>query len=41
MLSDFGTGAAWVGSLAAQRDGKVVAAGEVYRDQALARYLPR
>jgi uncharacterized delta-60 repeat protein len=41
VLSDFGTGADWVGALAAQRDGKVVAAGEVYGDQALARYLPR
>jgi hypothetical protein len=41
LLSDFGTGADWVGALAAQRDGKLVAAGEVYRDQAVARYLPR
>jgi uncharacterized delta-60 repeat protein len=41
VLSDFGTGADWVGALAAQRDGKIVAAGEVYRDQAVARYLPR
>src|SRR4029453_8670025 len=41
VLSDFGTGADWVGALAAERDGKVVAAGEVYGDQALARYLPR
>jgi hypothetical protein len=30
-----------VGALAAQRDGKIVAAGEVYGDQAVARYLPR
>ena len=41
LLSDFGTGADWVGALATQRDGKLVAAGEVYRDQAVARYLPR
>jgi uncharacterized delta-60 repeat protein len=41
VLSDFGTGADWVGALAQQRDGKLVAAGEVYGDQALARYLPR
>jgi uncharacterized delta-60 repeat protein len=41
VLSDFGTGADWIGALAAQRDGKVVAGGEVYRDQALARYLAR
>jgi uncharacterized delta-60 repeat protein len=39
--SDFGTGADWIGALAQQRDGKIVAAGEVYRDQALARYLER
>jgi uncharacterized delta-60 repeat protein len=41
VLGDFGTGADWVGALAAQRDGKIVAAGEVYGDQAIARYLPR
>jgi uncharacterized delta-60 repeat protein len=41
VLSDFGTGADWVGALAAQRDGKIVAAGEVYGDQALARYFSR
>jgi uncharacterized delta-60 repeat protein len=41
VLSDFGTGADWVGALAAQRDGKIVAAGEVYGDQAVARYLSR
>jgi hypothetical protein len=41
VLSDFGTGADWVGALAEQRDGKIVAAGEVYGDQAIARYLPR
>jgi uncharacterized delta-60 repeat protein len=41
LVSDFGTGADWVGALATQRDGRLVAAGEVYRDQALARYLPR
>jgi uncharacterized delta-60 repeat protein len=41
VLSDFGTGADWVGALALQRDGRIVAAGEVYGDQAVARYLPR
>lgn len=41
VLSDFGTGADWVGALAKQRDGKIVAAGEVYGDQAVARYLLR
>jgi uncharacterized delta-60 repeat protein len=41
LLNDFGTGADWIGALAAQRDGKVVAGGEVYGDQALARYLAR
>jgi uncharacterized delta-60 repeat protein len=41
VLSDFGTGADWVGALAAQRDGRIVAAGEVYGDQAVARYLSR
>ena len=41
VFSDFGTGADWIGALAEQRDGKVIAAGEVYRDQALARYLAR
>jgi uncharacterized delta-60 repeat protein len=41
LLSDFGTGADWVGAVAEPRDGKIVAAGEVYRDQAVARYLPR
>ena len=41
VLSDFGTGADWVGALAVQRDGKIVAAGEVYGDQAVARYLAR
>ena len=41
VLSDFGTGADWVGALAAQKDGKIVAVGEVYGDQAVARYLPR
>jgi hypothetical protein len=41
VLGDFGTGADWVGVLAAQKDGKIVAAGEVYGDQAVARYLPR
>jgi uncharacterized delta-60 repeat protein len=40
-IGDFGTGADWIGALAAQRDGRIVAAGEVYRDQALARYLLR
>ena len=41
VLGDFGTGADWIGALAEQPDGKVIAAGEVYRDQALARYLAR
>lgn len=41
VLSDLGTGADWVGALAGQSDGKIVAAGEVYGDQALARYLSR
>jgi uncharacterized delta-60 repeat protein len=41
VLSDFGTGADWIGALAEQRDGKIVAAGEVYGDQAIARYLLR
>jgi uncharacterized delta-60 repeat protein len=38
---DFGTGADWIGALAAQKDGRIVAGGEVYGDQALARYLLR
>jgi uncharacterized delta-60 repeat protein len=37
-LGDFGTGADWIGALAVQRDGKVVAAGSIYESQALARY---
>ena len=41
VLSDFGTGADWIGALEEQQDGKIVAAGEVYGDQAIARYLPR
>lgn len=38
VLSDFGTGADWGGALALQRDGKILAAGSVYEDQAVARY---
>ena len=41
VIGDFGTGADWIGALAAQRDGRIIAGGEVYRDQALARYLAR
>jgi uncharacterized delta-60 repeat protein len=41
VIGDFGTGADWIGALAAQRDGRIVAGGEVYGDQALARYLRR
>ncbi|HEV8249144.1 MAG TPA: hypothetical protein VGQ15_04175 [Gaiellaceae bacterium] len=39
VVGDFGTGSDWVGGLAAQRDGKIVAAGSIYESQALARYL--
>ncbi len=38
VVSDFSTGADWVGGLAAQRDGRIVAAGSVGESQALARY---
>jgi hypothetical protein len=41
VIGDFGTGADWIGALARQRDGRIVAGGEVYGDQALARYLTR
>ena len=37
VVSDFSTGADWVGGLA-QRDGRIVAAGSVGESQALARY---
>ncbi len=39
VISSFGTGADWAGALALQADGKIIAAGEIYRDQAVARYL--
>ena len=38
VVSDFSTGADWVGGLAAQRDGRILAAGSVCESQALARY---
>ncbi len=38
VVGDFGTGADWAGSIALQPDGKIVVGGEVYTDQALARY---
>jgi hypothetical protein len=38
VVSDFSTGADWVGGLAAQRDGRILAAGSVGESQALARY---
>lgn len=38
VVSDFSTGADWVGGLAVQRDGRIVAAGSVGESQALARY---
>jgi uncharacterized delta-60 repeat protein len=41
VVSSFGTGADWAGALARQGDGKIVAAGEIYRDQAVARYFSR
>lgn len=41
VISNFGTGEDWAGALARQSDGKIVVAGEVYRDQAVARYLMR
>jgi uncharacterized delta-60 repeat protein len=41
VVNSFGTGADWAGALGRQGDGKIVAAGEVYRDQAVARYLSR
>lgn len=40
VVTDFGTGADWVGALALQRDAKIVAAGSIYESQALARYRP-
>jgi uncharacterized delta-60 repeat protein len=38
VVSDFSTGADWVGALAVQRDRRIVAAGSVGESQALARY---
>jgi hypothetical protein len=38
VVSDFSTGADWVGGLAVQRNGRIVAAGSVGESQALARY---
>ena len=38
VLSDFSTGADWVGGLAVQRDRRIVAAGSVGESQSLARY---
>jgi uncharacterized delta-60 repeat protein len=37
----FGTGEDWAGALARQDDGKIVVAGQIYDDQAVARYLGR
>ena len=37
-VGDFGTGADWVGALAAQPDGKIVAAGAIYESLGLARF---
>src|SRR5262245_34165984 len=41
VVTSFGTGTDWAGALAQQPDGKIVVGGEVYRDQAVARYLAR
>ncbi|HET7856269.1 MAG TPA: hypothetical protein VFL41_07410 [Gaiellaceae bacterium] len=41
VLGDFGTGADWAGAMVLQPDGKIVVAGSVYEDQAVARFLPR
>ena len=38
VVSDFSTGADWVGGLAVQRDARIVAAGSVGESQSLARY---
>jgi len=38
VVSDFSTGADWVGALAVQRDRRIVAAGSVGESQAVARY---
>jgi uncharacterized delta-60 repeat protein len=40
VVSDFSTGADWVGGLAVQRDARIVAAGSVGESQSLARYRP-
>jgi uncharacterized delta-60 repeat protein len=37
-VGDFGTGIDWAGAVALQPDGRIVVGGEVYADQALARY---
>ena len=37
----FGTADDWAGALARQDDGRIVAAGQIYDDQAVARYLGR
>jgi|tagenome__1003787_1003787.scaffolds.fasta_scaffold20974692_3 uncharacterized delta-60 repeat protein len=39
VVDSFGTGADWAGALARQPDGKIVAGGEIYTNQALARFL--
>ena len=41
VVTSFGTGTDWAGALARQADGKIVVGGEIYRDQAVARYLAR
>ena len=41
VITSFGTGEDWAGALARQSDGKLVVGGEIYRDQAVARYLGR
>ena len=41
VVSSFGTGADSAGALARQADGKIVVAGEIYRDQAVAQDLSR
>ena len=41
VVTSFGTGDDWAGALARQADGRIVVGGEIYRDQAVARYLAR
>lgn len=41
IMGDFGTGFDWAGAIALQPDGKIVVGGQVYEDQAVARYLSR